>query len=382
MKIVYVSNYLNHHQANLADELYRITGGEYRFVAEKPFPQERKALGYASFDDRPYLIDISKSQHELQRAEQAIMNAEVVIFGLCRTLRHLEAKRLRDGKITLESGERFLKHGLLNIASPYVSKWLINYHIRCKKKPEAFLSMSAYGAHDMRLMGAFRNRCYRWGYFPISKKHLHAPGLFESFKDKTSLKILYIGRFLDWKRIDIAIRGVKHLKDKGINCKFNIYGAGSEESKLRQLIDTLNLNDIITIHNAVAASRVPETMRHHHCMVFCSNRLEGWGAVVNEAMASGCTVIGNNEAGSIPFLIHNKHNGLIFNHSNQAEFNTCLEKLATDISFCEYLARNAHAFVANEWSVENAAKNLLQLIAHIKENTEPIPESGPCSKMQ
>ena len=44
-----------------------------------------------------------------------------------------------------------------------------------------------------------------------------------------------------------------------------------------------------------------------------SNQEEGWGVVVNEAMNSGCVVIGSNLAGSVPYLIENGKNGLIYN---------------------------------------------------------------------
>ena len=44
-------------------------------------------------------------------------------------------------------------------------------------------------------------------------------------------------------------------------------------------------------------------MEKSHIHLFTSNHLEGWGAVVNEAMNSGCAVVANREAGAVPYLI-------------------------------------------------------------------------------
>ena len=43
-----------------------------------------------------------------------------------------------------------------------------------------------------------------------------------------------------------------------------------------------------------------------------SGRKEGWGAVVNEAMSSGCAVVADAEAGSVPYLIENSKDGFIY----------------------------------------------------------------------
>ena len=44
-----------------------------------------------------------------------------------------------------------------------------------------------------------------------------------------------------------------------------------------------------------------------------SDRQEGWGAVINEAMNSGCAVVADHMMGAVPYLISHEENGMIYN---------------------------------------------------------------------
>ena len=44
MKLTFISNYINHHQIPLSDELYRILGKDYVFVQTEPMEEESLIL--------------------------------------------------------------------------------------------------------------------------------------------------------------------------------------------------------------------------------------------------------------------------------------------------------------------------------------------------
>ena len=46
MKVVFVSNYFNHHQRALSDALYKETNGNYTFIQTMPMENERIRLGW------------------------------------------------------------------------------------------------------------------------------------------------------------------------------------------------------------------------------------------------------------------------------------------------------------------------------------------------
>ena len=56
MKIVMVSPVLNIHQVEVADELYRLTKGYYRFIQTDPIDIADKKGGNNDYTSRPYLI--------------------------------------------------------------------------------------------------------------------------------------------------------------------------------------------------------------------------------------------------------------------------------------------------------------------------------------
>ena len=56
MKVVFFTNFINHHQVHIADELYNMLGDNYTFVATEAIPQSFKNNGYPDYSDRPYLL--------------------------------------------------------------------------------------------------------------------------------------------------------------------------------------------------------------------------------------------------------------------------------------------------------------------------------------
>ena len=46
MKVVFISNFINHHQLPFSKEMIKLIGDGYRFIATEPIAQERLDLGY------------------------------------------------------------------------------------------------------------------------------------------------------------------------------------------------------------------------------------------------------------------------------------------------------------------------------------------------
>ena len=68
MKIVYLSNYFNHHQKFLSDELFKLTDGNYLFVETAFLPQEKINLGYRKYAEtyiRNYCCPVNQWKPEI-----------------------------------------------------------------------------------------------------------------------------------------------------------------------------------------------------------------------------------------------------------------------------------------------------------------------------
>jgi len=76
------------------------------------------------------------------------------------------------------------------------------------------------------------------------------------------------------------------------------------------LIDKLEVGRYVSLLGNLPNEEVLQMMRESHIFIFTSDRGEGWGVVLSEAMANGCTVVASNKIGAAPFLVKHKKNVL------------------------------------------------------------------------
>lgn len=372
--IVFLSNFLNHHQYPVAEQLYRLTDGGYRFIELTPMPESFRKAGYPTYDSSPFLIQAWRSPEERAKAYELIENADTLVYGYMPDF-SLLSKRLNNNRLTFECSERWFKRGWINILSPRLLKSQIYYHLFFHDKPLYRLNASAYAANDFKTLRSFKNKMFKWGYFTdVSvKKNL------ETSTDDSRLRILFVARFLIWKHPEIPIRMAKRLKDKGYDFEQNMYGSGPELENSRRLIESLGVGDVVRLCGNKPNSEILQEMARHDVFLFTSDRNEGWGAVVNEAMSSGCAVVASDAIGSVPFLIEDGVNGLMFKDGSVDSITDKVEALLNKRELCHELGQNAVKTMRELWSPESAAKNLLQLIDALKGGSSKIPETGPCS---
>ena len=99
MKIVFVSNYYNHHQAAVSSALYKLTKGQYVFIQTEEMETERKSLGWGG-TELPSFVKCSYTD-EKSRAEclHLIWEADLVIAGGSPTIEPFIQKRIKSGKL-------------------------------------------------------------------------------------------------------------------------------------------------------------------------------------------------------------------------------------------------------------------------------------------
>lgn len=374
--IVFVSNFLNHHQMPVAEKLFELTCGEYRFVELVPMPESFRKSGYPTYDDTPFLIQSWRSPKLTSEANRLIMESDAVLFGNISDYSIIK-KRLDKGKLTFECGERWFKRGLINILSPRLIKSQIYYHLFFRNKPLYRLNASAYAANDMARMHSFKNKMFKWGYFTDSEtaKAEKTGGI----QDVSSLRILFVARFLNLKHPELPVMAACRLKAKGYTFELNMYGSGPELERIKALIYSLGLQDCVFLKGNLPNADILEEMRRHDVFLFTSDRHEGWGAVLNESMSNGCAVIASEKIGSVPFLIEHGKNGLIFKDRSVDDLTSKLELLFNNPALRDELGNNAFRTMHEVWSPKNAATSLLKLIEGINNGTSDVIPTGPCS---
>ena len=193
-------------------------------------------------------------------------------------------RRLQARKLVFLYAERIYKDRYQPL------KWLPRlYRFRQrygKYRSLRLLAASAFAYGDYAMHGAFWGRAYQWGYFPQTRTH----DISRLAGEKETNRLLWCGRFLDWKHPEAALITARRLRENGIPFALDLIGTGPEEERLRQLTQTWGLTDCVRFLGTMSAGEVRAHMEASGIFVFTSDRHEGWGAVVNEAMNSGCAL--------------------------------------------------------------------------------------------
>lgn len=377
-----LSNFINHHQVPVADELSSTFGIEYWFIETMSLPEEQRSLGYSNLSSKPYVIQSYKTNKEYQKAIKLINNADVVIVGSAPEDMILE--RLRNKKLTFRYSERLFKKRPWYFPDPRIWMDLWKKHIRYKNKPLYMLAASAYTANDVYAIGAYKNKVYKWGYFTrVDEFPLEACKKLDASSEESTPHIMWCARFLRWKHPELPVMLAKRLKDKGYNFHIDMYGSGEELNATMQLAQNLAVDDKVSFCGNLPNEEILNQMRQHEIFLFTSDRNEGWGAVLNESMSNGCAVVASNLIGSVPFLIQNGKNGLIFKSEDIDSLEKNVTYLLDNPSRRIEIAKNAILTMRSVWSPKNASKSFFELVeALTTKNSALIPKNGPCSKAE
>ncbi len=349
---------------------------EYAFVATVPMPTERKKLGYNENDIPSYVRFSYLSDDENRKCQELIDSADVVVSGSAPE--YMLLNRIKNNKIIFRYAERPLKNGLEPLKYfPRLIKW---HKQNPPKKPIYMLCASAYTASDYGKFGLFKNRTYKWGYFPETRIY----DIDLLMNGKTSTEILWCGRFLDWKHPDDVIKAVSRLKTDGYKFKLNMIGYGEFENAVATMIKEYDLSDCVELLGSMSPEKIREYMEKSGVYLFTSDKKEGWGAVLNEAMNSGCAVIASHEAGAVPFLVNDGENGLVYESGNVDMLYDKIKYLLDYPTEQKRLGRIAYSTIVKKWNAENAANRLFRLFEEVVRGNKnfDVFEDGPCSKAE
>jgi len=198
-------------------------------------------------------------------------------------------------------------------------------------------------------------------------------------KQGDKLSLLWAARFMKLKHPEMFLKCCLRLKKDGIPFTANIIGSGSEEKRMRRFVEKHGLTDDVHFLGFIPPDEVREEMEKADIFMFNSDYRDGWGAVINEAMNSGCAVITSHAPGAGPFLIRQGINGLIYKNNSFKDLYQNLRKVTDDAEYRKKMGIAAYQTMAEIWNAENAANNLLMLMDALEKGQTPDIPTGPCS---
>lgn len=355
MTIVFFSNVLNHHQVALCDEIYRQNKGNFYFVETGSLDMSRRSMGFNQYD-RDYVIRTVEEKDSLEKARQLAILADVAIIG-AESYEFLRIRIKNSNGVTFSYSERWLKQGIKNILSPNLLKQIKLYITIGHKRRWFILAASGFLANDLHRIGIFKNRIFKWGYFP---KYPEADRL-KSQANKP-VKILWTARFIDWKRPDLMVGVSEKLLSYGYDFRVTMIGDGTMHDSIKAILaDNPELSERIRLLGNIANEDVLSEMSRSDIYCFTSTRREGWGAVLGEAMATGCCPVASSDAGATPFLVDDGRNGLVFRTDDINDLYNKVAYLIDNPDARIKMGEAAKATMLNDWCASTAAREFLSL---------------------
>lgn len=357
MTIVFFSNFLNHHQVHVADELYQLTNGKYIFVEVMEMPEWLKNSGYTDLSTRPYVLQGWRNNVSRQQALKLALEADVALFSGAEVFEYEKYRVLKTNKLTFDVSERWLREESLT------------YYLHV---------FSASSRHITYMDG---NINLFTSCVPVRLHHLIKEDCL-----RTLINVINGGILPKWivaltlKHPELPVQLAHYLKALGYKFRIDMFGSGDILDKMKNLSVELDVTDVVFFRGNVPNEQILSEMRNHEIFLFTSDCNEGWGAVANESMSNGCVLVGSNEIGSIPFLVRDGITGLIFESENLDSLVMKLKCLLDNPELRLEIRRNAVKHMKTIWSPKVAAQNLLTLIDDLQNGRDTSIKEGPCSK--
>lgn len=373
MKLALFTNLVSHHQIPLWQAFAERLEQDFAAVAWMPLSEERRRLGWDGNFSREWLVKAWVSDAQRRRALHVFRSADVVIWGYAPVAE--VRRRIANGKLTFCCSERIFKTRRWRLFDPRVLRGVVRRYVLTDGSHHHLLSVGPYCADDFRFIRTFRRRMWRWGYFPEIPR-LRAPRT--SNPDPI---ILWAGRMIPWKRVDLLLAAIAWVRSRtGRGFRLRLIGCGPDEERLRWLSRHLGIAGLCQFRGPMRPGAVGEAMEEADICVLSSDRNEGWGVVVSEAMARACCVVGSREAGSVPWLIDDHVNGRTFEGAEPRALGSVLKWCIENPDDRQRLGTAARATMSELWSPKVAADRLLELLEAIHSGLPArFNDGGPCS---
>lgn len=369
MKILFVSENINHHMIPLAESLINQLGiGNFRYAVLKPIEEFRVKMGFnADDDDKPWVINVDRDKNNVIEFNKWFEEADVVFFS-SRILFEKVRLRLEQNKLTFYFSERWWKPniGKWRLLHPQYIKLALTLRNLSKYSKLHYLAQGGYASKDIQFFTKFNNRIWNFGYFTDVKSTTSI------LRDSNKVSVLWCGRMLDWKRVDVLVKAFREVIKEHPHCHLTLVGDGDEKEKLQILAKEILPQGTYSFFPSQPINIVRKMMSNSDIYVLPSNGYEGWGAVVNEAMSELCAVIATEDSGAGKAIIEDGLNGFLFKSGDWKTLSYKINKLIVDEKLRIQIQFNGKKSINEIWSPSVAATRLIAVCDAILNDKEVI----------
>ena len=182
--------------------------------------------------------------------------------------------------------------------------------------------------------------------------------------DNNKNLIIAIGRLEPQKRFDFLIKSFKEAHDNNNSLKLTIFGSGSQKQYLESLIDELNLNSFVLIHDFTDSIKEEICKYGIYC---CSSYFEGMSNSMLECAACGLPVVTTDCAGGCAskIVINNKNGIIVDRDSSVSEYAKAILEVCNNYTLFYKNSIITSNEINKEYKLETVSKEWTDLFIYI-----------------
>ncbi|TXE17123.1 colanic acid biosynthesis glycosyltransferase WcaL [Psychroserpens burtonensis] len=172
--------------------------------------------------------------------------------------------------------------------------------------------------------------------------------------NQADVKLISVGRLIEMKGFEYAIKAVKILVDEGINTHYTIIGEGELYKSLEDQIQVLELTNHVTLVGKKSQEEIRSALQSHHIYLMSSvtnakGRCETQGVVTAEAQAMGLPVVAFNNGG-IPYTIREDETGILLPEKDVEAYAAAILEILESPEIFQRMSRQARDFAVTNFS--------------------------------
>lgn len=182
---------------------------------------------------------------------------------------------------------------------------------------------------------------------------------------KTVVKLISVGRLIEFKGFAYAIKSIRKVVDMGFPVTYTIVGDGVLNDELQELIIRLKLVDHVFLVGAKNQNEIKGLFDTHDIFLMSSvadetQRRETQGVVTAEAQAMGLPVVAFNNGG-IPYTIVPNKTGLLVPEKNVDAYAAAIVTLLEQPEMYIEMHLAARKFISANFCSTSLAKRFFEL---------------------
>lgn len=229
---------------------------------------------------------------------------------------------------------------------------------RLVRRAHAVLPVGSANRMYWQKYGAADSQIFMAPYAIDNEKVARLVGEKQSRDPSAPLRLLYIGRLLHRKGVDLLLDAFSRLMET-TPATLTIVGDGPERARLESM-QTSRARRQTRWLGKLPNEEAMEAMRDVDLFVLPS-RYEPWGLVVNEAMAAGLPVIAHREVGAAIDLVEDTVHGWILPNLTADSIYSALNEAARDREHLAQMGQMARARV-QEWSIHRTVDGMVAAV--------------------